>query len=223
MAAHRVVLAIAPLPLAVLVALVAGDDEDDADVAPRRGGVEDVHGAHHVRRVGLDRVGVGAAHERLRGHVEDDLGPGLRERRRDGRQVADVALVGSPRHRRTRARSNSRGPVRWGRRARSRTRRRPAACSQSASQAPLKPVCPVTSTRLPLQKPWSNPLMVRDASGRPGTLRQAGSGDPERGVPMMQRRIRRLATEGARPGIGVSPIRDADTRGSSATLGPGAR
>ena len=81
MPAHRLVLAVAPLPLAVLVALVRGDVDHDAHVARSAHGVEHVHGAHHVGLVGLARVEVGAAHERLRGHVDDDLRPRPRDRR----------------------------------------------------------------------------------------------------------------------------------------------
>ena len=93
-AAHRLVLAVAPLPLAVLVALVGGDVDDHAHARPSRAhGVEHVDRSHHVGLVGLARLGEGAAHQRLGGHVEHHLRARPRERRGDRVGVADVAAT----------------------------------------------------------------------------------------------------------------------------------
>ncbi len=88
--AHRLVLAIGPVPLLILVALVAGDDDDGADARRAADGVEQMDGAEHVDRVGLHRALVGEAHQRLRGHVDDDLG---REVAHGGFQRGQVANV----------------------------------------------------------------------------------------------------------------------------------
>ena len=67
---------------------------------------EHVHGAHHVGRVRLDRLGVAAPHQRLRGEVEDRLRAQLGDRRCDADLVAhvddplvDVAAYGASAHR----------------------------------------------------------------------------------------------------------------------------
>jgi hypothetical protein len=90
--AHRVGLAIGPDPFAILVAFVGGDADQRADAAdlPRR--FHDVYRAHHVGGVGLDRLLVGEADQGLRGEMEDHLRLHPRDRRVDGRIIADVAL-----------------------------------------------------------------------------------------------------------------------------------
>ena len=71
--AHRIAFAIGPDPLAVFVAFVAGDGDDGANAFRPAAGVEQMHRAHDVGRVGLDRIVVRIADERLGSEVEDDL------------------------------------------------------------------------------------------------------------------------------------------------------
>jgi hypothetical protein len=80
-AAHRLVLPVPPLPLTVLVALVGGDDDRDPNAGARTHGVQDRDRAHDVDIKCLARFGERAAHERLCGHVDDDLWVGGGERR----------------------------------------------------------------------------------------------------------------------------------------------
>ncbi len=72
-AAQRVGLAVAPVPFPVFVALVGGDGNDGAHGGSVADGLKDVCGSHYVRRVGAKRIRVGEAHQRLRGHVDDDF------------------------------------------------------------------------------------------------------------------------------------------------------
>ena len=73
-AAHRLVLTIGPVPFLIFVALIAGDDDDGANAGSVPDGFQKVNGAEDVDRVGLHRALIGEADERLRGHVEDNLG-----------------------------------------------------------------------------------------------------------------------------------------------------
>src|SRR5947209_7796877 len=50
--------------------------------------------AHHVCRIGFDRVQVGAPHERLRSHVNYDLGLRLVDRLAEANRISHVALNG---------------------------------------------------------------------------------------------------------------------------------
>ena len=70
---QSVALAVGPAGLAVLVALVAGDHDHGAQRRARARRLEQVDRAQDVGLVGLDRLIVGAAHQRLSGQVEDDL------------------------------------------------------------------------------------------------------------------------------------------------------
>ncbi len=92
MAAHWLVLAVSPLPLAVLIALVRGDVEQHAHVLPAADRIEQVDRAHHIGLIGQPRLLEGAAHERLRGHVDDDLGPMRVEHPGQGMRVAHIAV-----------------------------------------------------------------------------------------------------------------------------------
>ena len=92
MTAHCVVLAVAPLPVAVLITLVGGDDEDRAHViAVQAHRVEQVDGPHDVDLIGLARPGNGAPHEGLCSHVDDQSGSARLQRGRHGIGVAHVA------------------------------------------------------------------------------------------------------------------------------------
>ncbi len=93
-AAHGFVLAIGPVPLLIFVALVAGDDDDGADAGRAPNGIEQVNGAEDVDCVGLDRALVGETHERLRGHVDDDLGLEIAHGGFERGKVANVSANG---------------------------------------------------------------------------------------------------------------------------------
>jgi len=103
---------------------------------------QQVGGTEHVGGPSLQRVVVGAAHERLGGEMKNDLRPGLAHGAEDGVGITDVeaTLVDI---------GTEQIPV-IGRRAGGSAIpviRAPRRCSQSASQLPLKPVCPVRRTR----------------------------------------------------------------------------
>ena len=90
MAAHGFVFAVAPVPFAVFVAFVGGDVDDGADAGGVAHAFQQVNGAHDVGGVGVDRVAVGLAHQRLGGHVDDDIRLGLLQGGLQGGQVANV-------------------------------------------------------------------------------------------------------------------------------------
>ncbi len=75
-----------------LVALVARDHEDDARASATPRGLQNVDGAHDVRRIGLDRVPITLAHQGLGRHVDHDLRSVLDHGLLHGRQIADIAI-----------------------------------------------------------------------------------------------------------------------------------
>ena len=95
MSAHGLALAIPPLPLPVLVALVGGHDDDGAHTLYLAHRLEQVHGTHDVRCIGADGVRVGRPDQRLGGHVDHDFRRrrphAVQERLRIG-HVTDLAL-----------------------------------------------------------------------------------------------------------------------------------
>ena len=99
-AAKGVVFTIGAEPLAVFIALIGGDEDRGADAVaglvarlePAQG-VEQMHSAHDVGGVGLDRLAVGQAHQGLRGQMEDDIRLGDEDALRQGVAVADVQDV----------------------------------------------------------------------------------------------------------------------------------
>ncbi|MCY1527181.1 hypothetical protein D9M68_622400 [compost metagenome] len=100
-AAHGFVLAIAPLPFPVLVALVTGHDHDRADAAAGARRLEQVHRAHHVGGIGLHRIDVGTPYQRLGGQVEHHFGRELVQGSAQCTEVAHVAdqrIRGRARH-----------------------------------------------------------------------------------------------------------------------------
>ncbi len=131
-AAHRLVLAVAPEPLAVLVALVARHDDDGAGPALLPERLEHVGGPEHVRRHRLHRLLVGEPDERLRGEVEHEVGARLAEHRAEPRR-------GRGRRRR-----------RAGRRARP---RRPRRATGSVSGARAYPVTSAPRLAQPEREP----------------------------------------------------------------------
>src|SRR5207245_3511808 len=68
--AQRVCFAVAPAPLAVLVALVTGHDHHDTDAWRQTYRLEHVRRTHHIRGERVYRVLVTLTHERLRGEVK---------------------------------------------------------------------------------------------------------------------------------------------------------
>ena len=90
-AAEGLVLAVAPEPFLVLVAFVGGDDDHGTDGWAAAYGVQEVGRPHHVRFVGQERLLVAQPHQRLRRHVNDDLGAGFLEDSLQEPEIADVA------------------------------------------------------------------------------------------------------------------------------------
>ena len=76
---------------AIVVDLVGGDDEDALRAPARAQRFEQMRGAQRVDGERLDRIGDGAAHERLRGEMQHDLRVGGGDRRGDRLGVAQVA------------------------------------------------------------------------------------------------------------------------------------
>src|SRR5271169_2590443 len=73
MATHRVFLAVSPEPLAILIALVAGDYHDAAN---RRGvsrGLKHMSRSHDVGGISLHRLAIGAANQWLRRVMNQNL------------------------------------------------------------------------------------------------------------------------------------------------------
>ena len=90
-AAHGFVLTVTPHPFFVLVALVGGDVDDGTHGGRLAHGFQKIYGAHDIGGIGLDRVDIGAAHQRLRGHVNNDIGRGLSHGIGQPGAIADVA------------------------------------------------------------------------------------------------------------------------------------
>ena len=90
-AAHGFVLAVAPDPFAVFVALVGGYVHHGAHARRVAHAFQQVHGAHDVRGVGLHRVVVGVAHQGLGRQVQHDLGSRGLHGGLHGGQVTDIA------------------------------------------------------------------------------------------------------------------------------------
>ena len=149
-AAHRVVLAIAPEPFAVLVALVAGDDDHRADgrrrrARPRAGGRcpsrwwrRSPPGRHRTAAPAAARRGGRRSPARPRAPRPAPAAASRRSANAGVHALGDAAGV---EQRRRRSAAAARSPLTFA----------PSACSHSDSQPPLKPVWPVTSTRRPRQ------------------------------------------------------------------------
>ena len=90
--AHRVFLAVSMGPFAILVTLVGRDDDDGARTSGEADRLEHVDRAHDVSRVGLHRLLVGQAHQRLRRQMENKIRTRLGDHGEDGGEVADIAL-----------------------------------------------------------------------------------------------------------------------------------
>jgi hypothetical protein len=89
--AERVRFTIAPAPLVIFVALVGRDDQSDPHRRRMAHGVQQVNGAEHVARERLDGLGVGAAHQRLRREVKNDLGARFFDGRGERASIAYVS------------------------------------------------------------------------------------------------------------------------------------
>jgi len=89
--AENVVLAVAPVPLVVAVALVRRDDDGRRNRVARADSVEHVSRARHIDGERLGGVIVRVADDGLCGQVKDDVGPGLEKRCGDVLGIADIA------------------------------------------------------------------------------------------------------------------------------------
>ena len=74
MTAHWLVLAIAPQPFTILVALVAGHVYDYALTSKGANGFKQVNGAHDIGRVIFKWILIADADDRLRREVKDHFG-----------------------------------------------------------------------------------------------------------------------------------------------------
>jgi hypothetical protein len=86
------VLPITPVPLAVLIALVRCHVDHDPNVAGHAHRVEQVDRAHDVDVVRGPRVLERGTHERLGGHVDDDLGSVASDGGAQRVEIAHVAV-----------------------------------------------------------------------------------------------------------------------------------
>jgi hypothetical protein len=82
-AVHRLVLAIGPEPLGVLVTFAAGDVADHPHAVCATHRIEQVHQTHDVDGLGFHRIAVGRPHQGPGGHVDDNF-PAA-QRRQTGR------------------------------------------------------------------------------------------------------------------------------------------
>lgn len=73
MAAERIVFAIGPDPLLILIAFVGGDDDDSAHGAAGTHRFKQTGGAEHVGFVSANGILIGGADERLRGEVKHNF------------------------------------------------------------------------------------------------------------------------------------------------------
>jgi hypothetical protein len=80
-AAERIVLSKRVRTAVVAIALVARHDDHRARVGLHSQRLQHLCGPGHVDRERLDRLAQPTAHQRLGGHVDDDLGPGAGDRR----------------------------------------------------------------------------------------------------------------------------------------------
>jgi hypothetical protein len=77
----------------VLIDLVARHHDDRTHTRHGTHRLQHVCGSHHVCGVGAKRIKIGRPHQRLGGHVDDDLGLAVCQRARDDRRIRDVAVA----------------------------------------------------------------------------------------------------------------------------------
>ena len=143
---------------------------DGAHAVAAAHGLQHVHRAHDIGRVRLDRVGVGAPHQRLRRHVEHDLGRCAANARSSASRSRTSPSSDAVDPRRRAPARTATGSVGGAERV---ARHLGAEAVQPQRQpAPLKPVCPVTRTRRPRQKlAVQLPHLPRRRARRPRALR----------------------------------------------------
>ena len=93
LAAKRIVFGERPAGLAIVVDLVGGDDEDALERRAIAQRVEQMREAKRVDRDRLDRLGDGAAHQRLGREMEHDFRVGRRHGGAHGLRIAQIAEV----------------------------------------------------------------------------------------------------------------------------------
>ncbi len=146
--AEGIVLAILASRAAVLVALVGGHDHDRGEALHLAARLEHVHRPLDVGLPGEGGLGIGAAHERLRGEMEHGLGPC---RGRSAREIAAASRTSARRSSMlSRSRSQWLGLVGGSRAMPVTFAPRKPVSHQREPASRLKPVCPVTTTRRPL-------------------------------------------------------------------------
>ena len=146
-AAERVVFAVGEFPFPILVALVAGDDDDRTAQFGPPYGFQQIGRADDIGVERLERFGVTAPHNRLRRQVENDFRLNLPERGVQRPRKFRISHSISPAKALAWMTSCRFGWVGGGRLTPQTLA--PSFLSQSEIQPPLKPVWPVTRTRRP--------------------------------------------------------------------------
>ena len=148
--AERVVFAIGPRRFVIAIDLVGRHHHRHAHAVEPAQRLQQVHRAHHIGVEGRARLAIARAHQRLGRQMKNDLRPRGLDEAGERRGIANIAKMAVGKALRPSASVKKVGRRRR-RQADARSPRRPADASQSVSQEPLKPVWPVSRTRLPRQ------------------------------------------------------------------------
>lgn len=87
---HRLIFAVAPSPLSIFVTFISRDVDDGFDGTSLPGSFQHMHGAHDIGRIGLYRLLIGKAHQRLRCHMDEDLRLECEHLRLHSGKIADI-------------------------------------------------------------------------------------------------------------------------------------
>src|SRR5262249_27381670 len=87
---HGLVLAVAPNKLAILITLIARYIDHSARPLELTYGFEEMHRTHYIRGVGLNRFIITSAHNRLRRHMNDYIGPGTGQSVFQTSEITDI-------------------------------------------------------------------------------------------------------------------------------------
>src|SRR6266849_1606465 len=113
MAAHRLVFAISPVPLAILVTFITGDDHKRLSCTLLPDSLQNMDRPHHISCIGPDRILVGGPYQRLCGHVEYDIGSHGLEACENLVRLSDVEKMGLETIAGNRQRGEAWIPVLW--------------------------------------------------------------------------------------------------------------
>src|ERR1700733_2438876 len=103
-AAQFIRLSIRPYPFLIAIALVRSDRDHSSHAGGLSHRLQNVNCSHNIGRVGAERISIGAAHQRLRGKVENYFGAKLAEGGREPGGISNVAahVVQTPTNRSSR-------------------------------------------------------------------------------------------------------------------------